>query len=84
MPTSSTPSVPVPIPDAVELLAARGIPARVLDAEVAADEAARNVKLCRTPETREALAYNLRRLAACNKVLAAYNPGLIVTFGGAS
>jgi hypothetical protein len=42
------------------------------------------VKLCRTPATREALAYNLGRLAACNKLLAAYNPGLIVTLGGAA
>ncbi|TVL89830.1 hypothetical protein [Streptomyces sp. SAJ15] len=83
MPTSSTTPVPEPIPEAVELLIARGIPEHVLDAEIAAFEAAYNIGLCRSPKNREALAHNLHVWAKNNKIVAAHNPGLIVRLGGA-
>lgn len=52
-----------------------------------AQNAAVGVRLSRAPHQREALLHNLRALAAANKTLAAYNPGLIVKpsdLGGAS
>jgi hypothetical protein len=71
--------IPVPVPDAVALLIARQMPPAVTDAETAAVDAAITVSRCRTQYTREAREYALADLARANKVLAAYNPGLIVT-----
>jgi len=70
--------VPVPIPDAVATLIGRQIPEHVLDAEIAAMNQAYVIGLCRKPETAEAREYALGDLARANKVLAAYNPRLIV------
>ena len=82
MPTSSTPLVPVPIPDSVAVLIGSQIPKAVLDAEVAATNAAYCIRLCRTPMTAEAREYALADPALNNKILAAYNPGLVLKAGG--
>lgn len=74
----------VPMPDRVAERVGMQIPERVLEAERAAVEAAASLTLCVGPQYREAVAYNLQSLARANKVLAAYNPGLIVRFGGVS
>ncbi|MFF3324911.1 hypothetical protein [Streptomyces sp. NPDC002889] len=71
--------VPVPIPDAVAVLIGSQMPAHVLEAEIAAESAAYSIRLCRTPATARAREYQLAELAWHNKVLAAYNPRLIVT-----
>jgi len=84
MPTSSSIPIPVPIPDAVAVLIGNAIPEHVLQAEIAAESAAYNVRLCRTPLTREAREYALGDLARANKVLGAYDPRLMVRAGGAS
>lgn len=60
------------------------LPAEVDAACREAQDAAVGVRLSRQPHQREALTYNLRALAAANKTLAAYNPGLIVRHGGAA
>lgn len=73
----------VPMPDRVTELVGEQIPERVLKAEKSATEAAASLTLCVGPRYRAAAAYNLQSLARANKVLAAYNPGLIVQFGGA-
>lgn len=75
--------IPVPIPDRVAILIGDCIPEHVLQAEIAAESAAYNVRLCRTPFTREAREYALADLARATKVLAAYDPRLIVRAGGA-
>ena len=72
----------VPIPDSVAVLIGRQMPTPVLEAEIAAENAAYCVRLCRTPQTAEAREYSLAELAAANKVLAAHNPRLIVKAGG--
>lgn len=82
VPSASTRLVPVPIPDSVAVLIGSQIPAHVLDAEVAAENAAYCIRLCRTPLTRVAREHSLADLARANKVLAAYNPGLILKAGG--
>ncbi|WP_087887388.1 hypothetical protein [Streptomyces alboflavus] len=74
----------VPMPDRVAERIGKQIPERVLEAEKAATEAAASLTLCIGPRYRDAVAYNLQSLARANKVLAAYNPGLIVQFGGVS
>lgn len=79
MPTSSITWFPELISDAVALLSARTIPEHVLQAEIAAEDAAARFRLCRTPQTREAREVALSDLARANKVLAAWNPRLIVT-----
>ncbi|MGW2861852.1 hypothetical protein [Streptomyces sp. NPDC001205] len=76
--------IPVPIPDRVAVLIGSRIPKRVLQAEVDAQAALTRFRLCRTPLTAKAREYAIAELAAANKILAAYNPGLIVRLGGAS
>ncbi|MEU8525310.1 hypothetical protein AB0C77_06855 [Streptomyces sp. NPDC048629] len=71
--------VPVPVPDAVAVLIGSQIPERVLRAEVEATNQAFNVGLCRSSRFAEAREYALGDLARANKVLAAYDPRLVVT-----
>lgn len=78
MPSSSATPVPVPIPDRVAVLIGDCIPERILQAEIAAEAAAYSVRVCRTRFTRVAREYALADLARANKVLAAYNPGMIL------
>jgi hypothetical protein len=59
------------------------MPVHVLQAEIDAESAAYNVRLCRGPQYREAREDALSRLARANKVLAAYDPRLMVRAGGA-
>lgn len=77
------PQVPVPIPDSVASLIGNCMPAHVLQAEIEAESAAYSIRLCRTPFTAKAREYALAELARANKVLAAWNPRLIVRAGGA-
>ncbi|MER5461602.1 hypothetical protein ABT010_13130 [Streptomyces sp. NPDC002668] len=74
----------VPIPDSVAGLIGACMPTAVLQAEVDAVDAAITVSRCRTPFTREARELALSELALNNKILAAYNPRLIVTSRGAA
>jgi hypothetical protein len=69
----------VPVPDAVAVLIGQQMPERVARAEREAVNQAYNVGLCRKPEYAEAREWALADLARANKVLGAYNPGLIVT-----
>jgi hypothetical protein len=75
--------VPVPVPDAVALLIGSQVPVAVLHAEMTAVEAATCVTVCRGEQYREAREYNLGRLAAANKTLAAHDPRLVIRPGGA-
>ncbi|MEV5944490.1 hypothetical protein [Streptomyces sp. NPDC051994] len=75
--------IPAPIPDRVAVMIGSCIPKRVLRAEVAAQAAFERFRLCRAPLTAVAREYAIAELAAANKILGAYNPGLIVTLGGA-
>jgi hypothetical protein len=79
IPSATTGLVPVPIPDSVAVLIDSQMPAHVLRAECEAENQAYNVGLCRGPQYREAREYALADLARANKVLAAYDPRLIVT-----
>ncbi|MGX1220335.1 hypothetical protein RKD42_001594 [Streptomyces ambofaciens] len=72
------PTLPVPVPDAVALLAGRHLPARVQTAVADAAEAARLYAACRGPQYAEARQLLEARLRAASKVLAAHNPGLTV------
>jgi hypothetical protein len=74
----------VPLPDAVAVRIGAQIPERVLAAEQKAVNAVYCFGLARGPRYEEARQYALADLAAANKVLAAYNPGLIVRSGGAA
>ncbi|MCQ6551630.1 hypothetical protein NPS70_00205 [Streptomyces sp. C10-9-1] len=77
--------VPVPIPDRVAVLIGSCMPAHVLNAEMEAVWAAREVGRFRGPlctEDRADREHALAALARANKVLAAYNPGLTVRPGG--
>lgn len=74
-----SPIIPVPIPDRVAGLIGAAMPPEVMAAEEAAVDAAITVSRCRTSFTREAREYALAELARANKVLAAYDPRLIVT-----
>lgn len=71
-------------PDAVAVLIASQMPEHVLRAEVEAENQAYNVRLCRAPQYREAREYALADLARANKLLAAYDPRLVVKAGGRS
>lgn len=76
---------PVPIPDAVAALIGSHMPAPVLQAEIAAECAAREALRFRAPFCHEDQAdreFALAELARANKVLAAYNPGLVLKAGG--
>ncbi|MEU1278176.1 hypothetical protein [Streptomyces sp. NPDC005805] len=76
--------VPVPIPDRVAVLIGSCMPPHVLNAEIEAECAAREVGRFRGPlctEDRADREYALSALARANKVLAAWNPGLTVRPG---
>ncbi|WP_240137174.1 hypothetical protein [Streptomyces sp. MUM 178J] len=78
---TASPLVPVPIPDRVAAMIGACMPIHVLQAEVDAECAAREVHRLRGPlsgESRAAREHALSALASANKVLAAYNPGLTV------
>lgn len=81
-PSSPVPLVPVPIPDRIAGLIGACMPPAVMQAEEDAFDAAVTVSRCRTPYTREARERALSELHAANKLLAAYNPRLIVKAGG--
>lgn len=70
-------------PDAVAVLIGRQMPPEVMAAEESAVDAAITVSRCRTQYTRKAREYALAELARANKVLAAYDPRLMVRAGGA-
>jgi hypothetical protein len=77
--------VPVPIPDLVEHMIGDCMPVPVLHAEMAAEDAAREIRRFRPLESDDDRAdreRELSRLHRANKTLAAYNPGLIVKAGG--
>ncbi|MEU5164561.1 hypothetical protein AB0G74_33750 [Streptomyces sp. NPDC020875] len=78
---TASPLVPVPIPDRVAALIGSCMPTHVLTAEMAADSAMREMSLLRAPLPGPAWADRERLLsevARANKVLAAYNPRLMV------
>ena len=73
---------PVPIPDRVAVMIGSCMPVHILQAEVAAECAKREALLYRpldSAEDRHDREVALSHLARANKVLAAYNPGLIAT-----
>ncbi|MER6995584.1 hypothetical protein [Streptomyces sp. NPDC000410] len=73
--------VPVPIPDRVAALIGACMPIGILQAEFDAECAAREARRFRAPfcpEDRADREHALATLARANKVLAAYNPGLVV------
>lgn len=74
----------MPIPDRVAVLIGSCMPAHVLQAEIEAECAAREVYRFRGPlcaEDRADREHALSTLARANKVLAAYNPRLTVKPG---
>lgn len=73
----------LPRPAAVDCLIGKQIPRHVMDAEDEAMFAALQVTERRTPLTDGELEAARATVAAANKILAAYNPGLIVRIGGA-
>ena len=74
----------LPRPAAVELMIARQFSARVLEAEQQATHAAASYSLARGPRYEESRQWLLAEIAAANKIVAAFNPGLIVRIGGES
>lgn len=92
MPTSSGKTVPVPIPDPIAARIGACMPIRILQAEVDAESAAREIRRFR-PSLGSALLDSedqadresaLSELHRANKVLAAHNPRLILKAGGRS
>lgn len=78
---TASPLVPVPIPDRVAALIGSCMPVHILQAEIDAECAAREVSLFRGPlctEDRVDRERALSVLARANKVLAAYDPRLTV------
>ncbi|GHG31499.1 hypothetical protein ACVW0K_005910 [Streptomyces filamentosus] len=78
---SPSPLVPVPIPDRVAALIGSCLPAHVLQAEIEADCAAREVYRFRGPlcaEDRADREHALAVLARANKILAKHHPSLPV------
>lgn len=76
----------VPVPDLVAFLIGDCMPRRVLDAELAAELAAREIRSFRPlacDEDRADREQQLAVLARANKVPAAYNPRLVIHAGGA-
>jgi hypothetical protein len=69
----------IPMSDRVAGLVGRQLPLPVLQAVADAGEAVADVRRYRLPLFAEDREDALARLAAANKVLAAFNPGLIVT-----
>jgi hypothetical protein len=87
---SPVPLVPVPIPDRIAALIGSCMPIHILQAEIDVEFAAREVRRFRPSlgallddEDRADRESALSRLAAANKILAAYNPLLILKPGGA-
>jgi hypothetical protein len=81
---TASPLIPVPIPDGVAVLIGSCMPVHILQAEIDAECAAREVYRLRSPlstEDRADREHALSALALANKVLAAYNPMLILTPG---
>ncbi|MFI1395548.1 hypothetical protein [Streptomyces sp. NPDC020681] len=81
---TASPLIPVPIPDRVAAMIGSCMPIDILQAEVDADCAIREVYRFRGPlcnEDRADREHALSALARANKILAAYNPGLIITTG---
>ncbi|MGW6457742.1 hypothetical protein ACWF94_17815 [Streptomyces sp. NPDC055078] len=79
---TTSPLVPVPIPDRVAVLIGSCMPGHVLRAEIDADCAMREVGRFRGPlghQDRADREQALSALARANKVLAAYNPGLVIS-----
>lgn len=74
--------VSVPVSDAVAEFIYRGLPDEIQVARRDARESAYTVSVCRSLMNREAREIALSDLAAANKVLGKYNPGLIVRPGG--
>lgn len=73
------PETGVPVPDRLADQIGRKLPIDILEAQTIAQNSAYVLRLCRTPQTRRGREAALADLARANKVLAAYNPGLIVT-----
>jgi hypothetical protein len=88
---SAAPLVPVPIPDSVAALIGSCMPIHILQAEIDVECAAREV-LSKRPrfgallddEDRADREHSMSRIRVANKLLAAYNPGLILKPGRAS
>lgn len=81
---TASPLIPVPIPDRVAALIGSCMPIHILQAEVDADSAAREANRFRGPlcnEDRADREHALSVLAQANKVLAAYNPRLVIRPG---
>ncbi|MFI1014995.1 hypothetical protein [Streptomyces sp. NPDC020965] len=79
---NTSPLVPVPIPDRVAALIGSCMPVHVLRAEIEAECAVREMRRFRGPlcaEDRADREHALAVLARANKVLAAYNPRLMVS-----
>lgn len=78
---TASPLVPVPIPDHVAAMIGSCMPVHILQAEIDAECAAREVSMFRGPlcaEDRADREHALSTLARANKVLAAYDPRLMV------
>ncbi|MFD9630148.1 hypothetical protein [Streptomyces violascens] len=75
--------VPVPVPGAVAVLVEAHLPRRVAAAQAAAFDADYWFCLAAGPRQGRARALLASQARVANKVLAAYNPGLRVTLGGA-
>ncbi|WP_327678385.1 hypothetical protein [Streptomyces sp. NBC_00467] len=78
---TASPLIPVPIPDRVAALIGSCMPIDILQAEVDADCAAREANRFRGPlcnEDRADREHALSALARANKILAAYNPRLVI------
>ncbi|MEE1754017.1 hypothetical protein [Streptomyces sp. SP18CS02] len=84
---TASPLIPVPIPDRVAALIGSCMPIGVLQAEVDAECAAREVRRFRVPMCAEDQAdreHALAVVARANKVLGAYNPGLVLRPGASA
>ncbi|MET7858071.1 hypothetical protein ABZS81_12735 [Streptomyces sp. NPDC005318] len=83
--TASHLLVPVPIPDRVAALIGSCIPSHILQAEIDAACAAREIRRFRGPrlsiEDQADREQALSELARANKILAAHHPGLAVRAG---
>lgn len=83
---TASPLIPVPIPDRVAALIGSCMPIDILQAEIDAECAVREVHRFRGPlcaEDRADREYALSTLARANKILAAYNPRLTIRPGRA-
>lgn len=83
---TASPLIPVPIPDRVAVLIGSCMPLDILQAEIDAECAVREVYRFRGPlcaEDRADREHALATLARANKILAAYNPRLTIRPGRA-